>query len=208
MPAQAIDPRSLRSRSALEAALWELIADRDLHQVSVSDITKRAGVNRSTFYEHYDDVDDLAAAACTVVFDELVAATPMFGPDVLPHGEIVQNPLTQLFGHVAEHADLYRTLLGPDGSAKVINHLLQRIAIAAHANRELSQAGPPTHAYDPADIPLDPEAAFIAGAMLGTVGDWLRHGCPGTPEQMAAVVWPRLLGAAMVTGLPSSPGAS
>ena len=74
MPAPTSDPRAQRSRAALEAALRECIGERDLSQISISDITKRAGVNRSTFYEHYCDMHDLAASACTAVFDELVAA--------------------------------------------------------------------------------------------------------------------------------------
>ncbi len=200
MPAQPLDPRTRRSRSALEAALWELIAECELTQISISDITKRAGVNRSTFYEHYTDVHDLAASACTAMFDELVAATPMFGLYLTPRGRSADNPLPQLFSHVAEHAHLYRILLGPDGSARVINHLLQRIAIAAHVNRSLAATSPPTHADDPDQIPHDPEAAFVAGAVLGTVVDWLRRGCPGTPEQMGAAVWPLLIGVASVTG--------
>lgn len=205
MPEQRTDPRTRRSRAALESALWELIAERELSQISISDITKRAGVNRSTFYEHYTDVHDLAAAACSAMFDELIAATPMFGRYLAPRARSVENPLPRLFAHVAEHAHLYRSLLGPDGSARVINHLLQRIAILAHDNRSQAEAGPPTHADDPADSPHDPEAAFVAGALLGTVADWLNRGCPGTPEQMGAAVWPYLIGTTSVAGFALSP---
>jgi AcrR family transcriptional regulator len=97
MPARPMDPRTRRSRAALETALRELIAERDLSQISVSDITKRAGVNRSTFYEHYTDVHDLAAAACTTVFDALVAASPAAvppaGPGRRPPGQPAAGPL-------------------------------------------------------------------------------------------------------------------
>ncbi|MDP4509305.1 TetR/AcrR family transcriptional regulator [Nonomuraea turcica] len=205
MPAQPSDPRTRRSRSALEAALWELIAERELTQIAIADITKRAGVNRSTFYEHYTDVHDLAASACTATFDELVAATPMFGLHLISSTEPADNPLTPMFSHVAEHAHLYRTLLGADGSARVINHLLQRIAVASHVNRRLTHTGPSTHADDPADISHDPEAAFIAGAVLGAVIGWLRRDCPGTPEELAAAIWPLLIKAASVTGFPALP---
>jgi AcrR family transcriptional regulator len=205
MPAQSLDPRTRRSRTALEAALCEILAERDLTQISISDITKRAGVNRSTFYEHYTDVHDLAAAACTKMFDELVAAAPMFGLYLPAPGRSPENPLPQLFSHVAEHAQLSRTLLGPDGSARVINHLLQRIAIAAHVNRNLAKTSASTHADDPTEIPHDPEAAFVAGAVLATVIDWLLRGCPGSPEEMGAAVWPHLVGAASVTGFGALP---
>ncbi|MGW2054435.1 TetR/AcrR family transcriptional regulator [Streptomyces sp. NPDC001840] len=201
MPAHHVDARIRRSRAALETALRELIAERDLVQLSVSDITKRAGVTRSTFYEHYSDVHELAAAACTSMFDGLVAATPA-GPRDLPRdGRSPDNPLAGVFAHVAEHAALYRAVLGRDGSARVINHLLQRVAIAVHVSRGPAEALPSTHADDPEAIPHDPAAAFVAGALLGTVLDWLHHGCPGTPEQIGAALWPQLLaGAEAATG--------
>ncbi|MEU6032652.1 TetR/AcrR family transcriptional regulator [Streptomyces tauricus] len=232
MPARSMDPRTRRSRSALETALRELIAERDLSQISVSDITKLAGVNRSTFYEHYADVHDLAAAACTTVFDELVAASPTAVPPLNAEGSPTVDLLPELFAHVAEHAPLYRALLGDDGSARVINHLLHRMAIAAHVRRvpaETAEATEPTEATetagatgttevaetlvrpaagsspapasgDPADNPHDPAATFVAGAVLGTVIDWLRRGCPGTPETMAAALWPLLTGTARAAG--------
>ncbi|MER6132198.1 TetR/AcrR family transcriptional regulator [Streptomyces sp. NPDC001815] len=229
MPASAMDPRTRRSRSALETALRELITERDLSQISVSDITKRAGVNRSTFYEHYTDVHDLAAAACTSVFDELVATSPVPLAPLDAEGVPVADPLPDLFAHVAENAPLYRALLGDDGSARVINHLLHRMAVAALVRRipadaeaplaTIPSAGPvgpvgpvepvepltPFGAEDSVDVPHDPAAVFVAGAVLNTVIDWLRRDCPGTPEAMAAALWPLLIGTAKAAGW--APGA-
>jgi AcrR family transcriptional regulator len=193
---QHMDPRVQRSRAALEAALLELVSDRDLAQVSISDVTKHAGVNRSTFYEHYTDMHDLAESACTAIFDELVAATPVF--TLQSASDHPQHQLPELFAHIAEHPPLYRMFLGPDGSARVINHLLQRIIVAAHVG--LVAKGPATHADDPAEVPHDPEAAFTAGAVLGTIIDWLHRGCPGTPDRMATVVVPLLLSTASTAG--------
>ena len=221
MPARPMDPRTRRSRSALETALRELIAERDLSQISVSDITKRAGVNRSTFYEHYTDVHDLAAAACTDGLRRVGGGRPRGGPAGHPDGGPPDNPLPDLFAHVAEHAPLYRALLGDDGSARVINHLLQRMTVSAHIGRgepgpadTRPAASPPTPARPRATrprtarrgrTPHDPAAAFVAGAVLGSVVDWLRHGCPGTPEEMGAALWPLLIGIAAAAGWETEP---
>jgi AcrR family transcriptional regulator len=201
VPTGSQDPRARRSKQALEAALLDLVATQDLAQISISDITKRAGVSRSTFYEHYTDVHTLAASACTVMFDELVTGSAMIDPRILdsdPPGEV---PLIAVFRHFAEHATLYRSLLGPDGSARVINHLLHRIQISAYANRRVVGTVTATFADAPGDTPHDPEAALIAGALVGTIVDWLHRGCPGTPEQLAVAVWPQILGAVSTNGL-------
>ncbi|MFI6466619.1 TetR/AcrR family transcriptional regulator C-terminal domain-containing protein [Streptomyces sp. NPDC050528] len=194
MPAQPLerhglpDPRVLRSRAALEAALRELVTERDLRQISVADLTKRAGVNRSTFYEHYVDVHDLAVAACTATYDELVAAAPIPHGQLTPDGTPLPNPLPALFTHVATNAPLYRALLCDEGSARMINHLLHRITLAARTSRGL-----------PTDTDTtDPVSAFLAGAVLGTIIDWLRRDCPGTPEEIGAEIWPYAVACAEV----------
>lgn len=193
------DPRTRRSRTDLEAALRQLIAERDLGRISVSDLTKLAGVNRSTFYEHYKDVDELAIAACTAVFDELVAASPATVRYPPPENQPDANPLTTLFAHVKEYAPLYRALLTEDGSARMINHVHERMATAVHS----------ALTDDPPGTGHDPVSAFGAGAVLGAVLDWLRHGCPGRPEGIAEALLPSALAFAKASGMQvtdSAPG--
>jgi AcrR family transcriptional regulator len=186
--------RARRSQEALAGALLGLLTSRDLRAVSISEVTKRAGVSRSTFYEHYSDVHDLATTVCLQVFDRLVEGAPMMNPEVLPSLRIDENPLLPLFAHVGEHAQLYRALLGPDGSARVINHLLHRISIRAYTNIRVDSRLTPAPG-EPADIPFDPEAAVVAGVIVAAIMDWLRQGCPGSSAELAQAVWGPLLGA-------------
>ena len=37
------------------------------------------------------------------------------------------------------------------------------------------------------------EVDELAGAVLGTITDWLRRDCPGTPEEIGAAIWPYAL---------------
>lgn len=167
----------------------ELIKARDLTQITILDITRRADVNRSTFYEHYGSVDDLAASACEAMFDELMAAAPVIGPRLEPADErLAATALAAVFSHVAEHARLYRALVGDGGSARVVNHMHQRLTASIHVN--LARAGGERSHAD------DSMAVFLAGALLGVILDWLRHGCPGTAAQRSSAIWPLLHGAA------------
>ncbi|SHN74345.1 TetR/AcrR family transcriptional regulator [Cryptosporangium aurantiacum] len=195
-PTPPKDPRARRSRQALERALLDLVAEQDLAQISVSDITKQAGLSRSTFYEHYVDVHDLAASACTLLFDQLVEGLPMADPGLVEKPDPPDNPLVPVFSHFATHAPLYRSLLGPDGSARVINHLVHRLRAATRANLRFAAQITPRVTGAPGTPPDDPTYALIAGAIVGIVVDWLRHETPDTPEQLAARVWPHLVGAA------------
>lgn len=190
------DPRARRSLAALQQALLDLVLDKELGQITVADVTKRAGLNRSTFYDHFPDVHALAESACAAMFDGLVAAAPKLGRYVVARSEPPVET-TRLFAHVAEHAHLYRALLGPDGSARLQDHLRHRMTVAIHVSGQHTSPddGGSTHVDDPADIPHDVPAAFIAGALLSVAADWVRRGCPGTPEELSAAVWPLMVGA-------------
>lgn len=52
--------RKRESRQKIEQVLIEFLQTRELSQISVSDICKKANLNRSTFYANYVDIYELA----------------------------------------------------------------------------------------------------------------------------------------------------
>ncbi|GAB6168411.1 TetR/AcrR family transcriptional regulator [Clostridium carnis] len=50
---------SLITKNAIAASLKELMKSSDLHKISVKDIVDKCGVNRQTFYYHFQDIFDL-----------------------------------------------------------------------------------------------------------------------------------------------------
>lgn len=50
---------SVRSRRLICNALLELLDEKPLEKITVTDIAKRADVNRGTFYLHYNSVNDV-----------------------------------------------------------------------------------------------------------------------------------------------------
>ncbi|MFC7722660.1 TetR/AcrR family transcriptional regulator [Nonomuraea recticatena] len=107
------DRRVRRTQAALQRTLIQLVEDRDLSQISVADVAERAGVSRSTFYDHYRDVHELAEAACTAMIDDLIESLPSPGPDSADPTQDATQSLRAFFANLAEHAGLYRSLLGP-----------------------------------------------------------------------------------------------
>lgn len=169
------DRRVRRTHAALQRALIDLVEGRELGQLSVADVAEQAGVSRSTFYDHYRDVHELAEAACTTMIDDLMATLPTLGT----------QSLVAFFANLADHAGLYRSLLGPQGSARVIDHVRRRTAATIH----WAMTDPSTESID---IPHDVPAVFVAGALIGVAIDWLQRGRPHTPAEMAALTWPLL----------------
>ncbi|MFI7635418.1 TetR/AcrR family transcriptional regulator [Nonomuraea sp. NPDC049400] len=202
--APKVDRRVRRTQAALQRTLIRLVEEQDLSQITIADVAEHAEVSRSAFYGHYRDVHELAEAACTAMIDDLIESLPALGPAC--HDQDPTRSLQAFFANLAEHAGLYRSLLGPQGSARVIDHVRRRITEAVHAAACPTTAaerasddggnGNGGHADEPAasasGLPLDVPAAFTAGALIGVAADWLGRGCPRTPAEMAASTWPLL----------------
>ena len=58
------DRRVERTRLAILRAFRDLVLTREYDAISVRDIAAAADVGRSTFYEHFDDKDDVFSKAC------------------------------------------------------------------------------------------------------------------------------------------------
>ena len=182
----ALDPRILAPRTAMEATLLELIEQRDLTALSIADVTRAAGVSRSTFCTTTTPTStswrSRRAPQCSKHCCRKRRSSP-----TMPY----RNPPIRWQRSLSTYSTTAGCTppLGPDGSARVVGYLLHRLTIAIHVNRSFP-ADVNTRRDDPAEAPLDVGAAFCAGALIGVVVDWLRRGCPGTPKSMAAKTWP------------------
>lgn len=76
------------ARGKITAAFWELVAERSYADISVLDLVRRAGVNKNTFYYHFANIDEMAAAAVeesrdTQAFAQLLASIDALGADAV-----------------------------------------------------------------------------------------------------------------------------
>lgn len=59
MPPRKEDRRAQYSKRVIREALYELMQEMPAHKITVTELCRRADVNRSTFYAFYNDIDDL-----------------------------------------------------------------------------------------------------------------------------------------------------
>lgn len=59
MKVEKLDRRIRRTKAVLRKTLTELLADKALKDITVSELTETADINRGTFYLHYRDIYDL-----------------------------------------------------------------------------------------------------------------------------------------------------
>ncbi len=59
MTKQTEDRRTRYSKRMIRESLYELMKEKPINKISVTEICKKADVNRSTFYSYYTDIYDL-----------------------------------------------------------------------------------------------------------------------------------------------------
>ncbi|WP_022890426.1 TetR/AcrR family transcriptional regulator [Agromyces italicus] len=179
-----MDVRIERTRRALQAALFDLARERPLDELTVADIAARAGVNRSSFYQHYADKETLLADALDAAAEAAGASVPR----VLRPGSAPPQALFDYLRHFDENAEVYRRVLGPQGSAVVMSRLRARLETIVREGIEASGS----RVFD--GLPLDVVGAGIAGTALGVIEAWLARDPRPPVETAAEWLWRVLLG--------------
>lgn len=61
MKVKNLNKSSIKTKKLIKKVFAELLSEKkELSKISVSELTKRADINRSTFYSHYDDIYSVA----------------------------------------------------------------------------------------------------------------------------------------------------
>ena len=61
MKAQNLNNSSVKTRKLIRATFAEMLSEkREISKISVTELTRRADINRGTFYSHYDDIYSVA----------------------------------------------------------------------------------------------------------------------------------------------------
>lgn len=90
----------------MDEAFLELIEKKDFAYITVKEICEKAGVNRSTFYLHYETVGDLLEESVRHIIDRFVEFMPYDTADFLK--KLNECPLEELYLITPEYLTPYR----------------------------------------------------------------------------------------------------
>ena len=176
-----LDPRVVRTRQMLRDALVSLIEERGFDAITVQDITERAGLNRATFYLHYQDKQDLLVQSLRDAIDELVTN---IGASTDEQGQLIfdesPRPIKATFEHVAQHAQFYRVMMSAEGVPSFIAGVRDYMADITLKWLAALQLDPGLSL-----VPLEIVANSLSWSLLGVLIWWLEHDMPHQPEYMA-----------------------
>ncbi|EPZ42263.1 TetR/AcrR family transcriptional regulator [Alicyclobacillus acidoterrestris] len=165
------DRRVARTRRLLIDALIKLIVEDGYDAVTIRGIVKKADVNRSTFYLHFRDKQDILNYMENEVLSELAAAirNPNYTYEsALWDYKILKRPIQSaiaLFEHVEKYASLYRTILVEKDF---------RARVTQVTSTELFSF-----------LPNELEVAFVSNGIIGLILYWLENGMKETVTEMS-----------------------
>lgn len=175
--------RDLAARDRLTDAFFELYALHRIEEISINDISRQAGFNRSAFHLYYKDINDmlrqaekqLEEVAVSLLTGLLALAAP--DPPLAPAHKRDYPPRSLSY---------IKTLLGKNGDPAFRALLHGRMREAA-----LTLYPPPPAAEDAAATAL--RADYIAGGLIALVSAWLEQDCPLSFEQLGGLLRDNLL---------------
>lgn len=102
----AMDIRVKRTRSAMRSAFLQMCTEKSYDQINVSDLAKKAAINRKTFYLHYSEMDDLMDDVEDHIVTEI---REKFSNDTTEEG--VADNIYILYSYLQDHSDVMQPLL-------------------------------------------------------------------------------------------------
>ncbi|MBA2678434.1 MAG: TetR/AcrR family transcriptional regulator [Ktedonobacteraceae bacterium] len=181
------DLRIRRTHKFLQEAMVELITEKGFDAITVGDIAERAMINRATFYRHYQDKYDLVARIFEETANQLVENMKPIRKDT-EQGEMEYPPeiWIQFFEHVAEHARLYRAMLGKNGSSWFAARMREHtIKLMSEIEKQWEYQLESRQQIEPA-IPQELPVTQLSHILIGTIVWWLESEKSYTPRHIAS----------------------
>lgn len=107
MKVQNLNASSRKTRNLIKEAFVELLQEKkELGNITVTELVKRADITRSSFYTHYDNIYDVAQE----LQDETLAVL-MEDTEDLHSIQDVYNYIDKITCYLKEHEDIYSKIL-------------------------------------------------------------------------------------------------
>lgn len=161
--------RRRKSQEKIEQIFVQLIQNKEINEISVTDICQRTNLNRSTFYANYLDVYDLADKIREKLENEV---KNLYKEE--KGNNYNSNIFLKLFKNIKENQIFYKTYfkLNMDKNTKISQY---------EYNFHL-----PKFMYD--DKYIEYHMEFFMAGFNAIVKKWLFNGCIETPEEINEII--------------------
>ena len=165
------DPRTIRSKEMFKNAVFSLLSeDPTMSNLTVQKIAAKAGLNRTTFYLHYQDIEDLLAQITNEILHELSDKIV----DLIHAKDLSEKQqLTQLLDYLYIHRNYLLVLFKMNQFEEQLFSLLKQLVETRRKNTKK-------------DLPADYVAVEIKTAsVVGIIMWWIKKGLHFSSDYIA-----------------------
>lgn len=182
------DRRVKKTKKVLRDSLFTLLETKSINQITVTELTKLADVNRSTFYIYYTDVYDMMEKIkqeiYTVFYETVVDSVADF---TSPEGAV--SYISRFLEYCRDNVNVCRFIMRND-----CNNQLAELIITAIRSIVPDSENVFDKKYDPRYY----LTTFALNGMLSVVLEWMNDGMEVSPTDIAKFLsYTYVLGAKM-----------
>lgn len=172
----------------MDAAFLELLEEKDFAYITVKEICARAGVNRSTFYLHYETIADLLAESAQHIIDEFLAYMPQ---DSAAHVSRLHDcPLEELYFMTPAYLTPYLTYIKEH--RRVFRAAVEQAPVLRmqDAYRQLNRHVL-TPILDRYQVPRADQTylmRFFISGLMAIIDEWVQDDCRDSVEHVIDVM--------------------
>lgn len=186
MAEQHTDRRIIRTKRMIRDALSELIEEKGFDGITVTDLTRKADINRGTFYLHYRDKYDLLEQSENEIIKEFQEIAKDFNPIDIINFNIQNEPLpfaVEMFEYLEENSSFMKAILGSKGDPTFqikFKNFMKTNLFEEKIVKQLKKIN--------MLVPEEYLIAYIISAHLGVIQQWLENGMVQSPREMALIL--------------------
>lgn len=166
--------RRTLTKRLIQEAMLTMLKNRSIQDITVRELCDAAGVNRTTFYNHYDGVYEVLGE---IEESFLLQLTDEGG---FTHGQLdLSQHIERLCEKLQQNKEIALLLLTNNADPNFSSKLMKLQACGPVWSETVGS-------YSPAEYEL--LAQFISGGAYAMVCHWLESGCQQTPKQVAALM--------------------
>lgn len=174
-----VDRRVIKTRRQLKKGIAALMKEKSVNQITVKELVEEVDINRSTFYLHFKDIQDLLREIEENMEAQIKRAIEEH--PIVSGNENAFYFIEDMFRVLDEEREISKALIGPNGDMGFI-HRIERI-IKENSRGTLEKMFPGKKED------LKYFYAFCLSGCLGLVKVWLNEGEEKSPEEMAQMTF-------------------
>ena len=160
------------SSDKIETAFLTLLLNHNYEEITISQICEQANINRSTFYCHYNDINDLIIK----IENKFAKSTA----NIFNFGERrTHEAFIEMFTFVKDNKYFYKAFL---------NIPYATLAESSTKTEVLKNIGEKTDIDKSNSIGIFYRASFFGAGIKEMCRIWLERDCKETPEEMATLL--------------------